>query len=371
MTDEEFVDLSVRHQLGNVASRNLRQDQQAHDFAFQNASGSALSWAHHEARPRALNGWVRTDHGDRGLPQFARPQLGKHVDLTKYVQPLHEAILAGWDLDLIIDMQDRRVRELRLPDGGLFPTLSFNRLKDESDRILWPLPLYHDIAGEAFLGGIDPNAVPWSEKRNLIVWRGIPGGRASPKVDMRKETLRLPVMLTRHASGTLPTSEAAALISTFPRHRFVERMFGDQRADVGFISRQGVILDREPLLAAFERPRTSRTQMQHFKYLAVLRGNDLGSSFFWTMNSGSLGLVMETPFDSFASCHFRPWEHYVPFREDMSDFDANFAWCQAHQEECREMTMRAAATCRLLARADLRTRVFQAIVTQLRDSLRL
>ncbi len=88
------------------------------------------------------------------------------------------------------------------------------------------------------------------------------------------------------------------------------------------------------------------------------------------MNSGSLALVMESPFETFGSCHFRPWEHYVPFREDMADFETAFAWCEAHQAECQAMTERTAEVCALLARADLRLEISRAVVGAISRALR-
>lgn len=78
------------------------------------------------------------------------------------------------------------------------------------------------------------------------------------------------------------------------------------------------------MLEPWGKPRMTRQEMQKSRYLAVIWGNDLASKFFWTMNSGPQGLVMDTPFDSFAACHFRAHAHYLPFKANMSDFDAVF-----------------------------------------------
>jgi hypothetical protein len=362
MTEAEFVQRSVEHQRG---AGGFCLDEAARALAEEAASGAALSWDARAGLPRGLNGWAVGPEGTGFV------QVGGSSTEEKCTRTLEELRAAGLDFDLVVDMQDRRVRTLRMADRDPFPTVSFNRLVGYSDRILWPLPLYHDLGSDGFLGNIDPKAVAWRDKDSRIVWRGIPGGRSSPKGKVHREKLRLFVVLKRHAAGEIDTAEALALISTFPRHRFVERMQNDPRADVGFISRKGIKLPEQPLLAHLERPRISREAMQRSKYLAVVRGNDLASSFYWTMNSGSLGLVMDSPFESFGSCHFKPWEHYVPFREDMSDFDAAYAWCEAHQPECEAMSQRAAEVCRLLARADLRQEIARGVVAEVRRGLRV
>lgn len=366
MTEAEFIETSIRHQLGGVTARGLSQDAEVRGHAEAASSGGAISWDHAAGAPRSLNNWKQDPASDQA--GWLVQSEGK-ANVEKHAGTLQQALAAGSDFDLIVDMQDRRTRNLRLADQRLFPTISFNRLNDVDDRVLWPLPQYHDIDDAGFLGGLDPAAVPWAQKNSKIVWRGIPGGRSSPYADVRREGVRLFAVFKQHDAGTLSTQEALALISTFPRHRFVELMADDPRADVGFIDRRGVKLHRQPLLARLARPRISREEMQHSKYLAVVRGNDLASSFFWTMNSGSLGLVMDTPFQSFASCHFQPWVHYVPFREDLSDFESAFAWCEAHQPECEEMTLRAAEVCRYLARGDLRPIIARGVIDGIRRAL--
>ncbi len=199
---EEFVERSVAHQLGGVTGPGVCQDQDAREWAEAAASGGAMSWDNAAAMPRALNGWER-DLSANATSGFVQP--GGQATVEKYARTLEQILHAGCDFDLIVDMQDRRSRNLRLPDGRVFPTISFNRLNDVTDRVLWPLPLFHDIENEGFLGGLDPAAVAWADKDDKIVWRGIPGGRASPHGDVRRETVRLFYVLKRHAAGEMST----------------------------------------------------------------------------------------------------------------------------------------------------------------------
>ena len=87
------------------------------------------------------------------------------------------------------------------------------------------------------------------------------------------------------------------------------------------------------------------------------------------MNSGSVGLVFDCDFESFASHHFKPWEHYVPIRKSLGNMEKALEWCEKNQEECQEMARRAAEVCRLLARQDLREKIQQGIVGGLNDIL--
>jgi len=292
----------------------------------------------------------------------------RFVNRDKAVKAVSTILDAEANFDLLVDMQDRRVRNLLTDKDRLHPVFCFNRIVGAEGRILWPLPIYQDARSEDFLGNLNPCRVPWSEKKDLVSWRGIMGGRANPKGNVLHERIRLKPLINKLRSGGISEKRGNILLSTFPRHRFVQRYHSDPRFDVGFVDGNGFRLRDEPLFSHLERPRIERADFQNYKYIAVLRGLDIGSSFYWTMNSGSLGLVMETPFESFASCHFKPWLHYVPFREDLSDFEEKLDWCKDNQESCQIMVAAATEMCQWLAREDIRHEVSKGVIEALRAS---
>lgn len=368
MTEDEFVETSVAHQIGILPIGRIAQNKEAQDLALSCGSGSLLWWQHKEAGPHPSNNWYL----EGATPQLDHGNLlnsAKYVNREKVTTALAEIHAAGADFDIFIDMQDRRTRNLVTETGSVQPVFSFNRLDGAVGRVLWPLPAYQSIDAPDFLGNLQPSRIPWSQKQDLVGWRGITGGRANPKGDVRRERTRLLPLLKKVKSGEMSERRARKLLGSFPRHRFIEKYYADSRFDVGFVDGNRITLKEEPLLAHLEKPRIPREDFQKFKYLVVLRGLDIGSSFFWTMNSGSLGLVMETPFSSFASCHFKPWQHYVPFREDLSDFEERLDWCQRNQGICQNIVRSAANVCKLLARSDLRDTIARGVVERYRACL--
>lgn len=366
--DDEFVESQIAHCLGSVAGPGLRQDGPALDHAKAVSAVGALLWDTAQGKPAPWNGWREVHEGTAdGPPRLVGP---RKVNPEKHLGALRTLQASGLDFNAIIDMRDCRTRGLRLADGTVFPVFSFHRQRGRSDRVIWPLPGYQDLDHENFVGHVHPDHVPWSQKTPRVIWRGIPGGRAQPKGPEGHEGYRFGPLLRKAASGEWPPEQARAVLSSFPRHRFVEHLYSDPRADVGFVDRGKLRLSDVPVLRDWEKPRLTRQQMQGARYLAVVRGNDLASNFFWTMNSGSLALVMDGPFESFAACHFQPWVHYLPFKADMSDFDQIFDWAEAHQDECRQMARRAADVCLLLARADLRQRALAGVVARLGAAIR-
>lgn len=365
MDDQAFVATQVAHRLGAIGAVRLGLGDAARNHAISVSSGGALAWNAAAQAPYPDNGW---------WPNPDRPDLpnnsARGVRPEKSQGALQSLLRAGADFDLMIDMQDRRVRSLVTPEGEAFPTFVFNRIEGAAGRILWPMPTdLHEIGANAFLGPFpDPDAVPFVDRSPMVVWRGGMTGRGG-RGDVRQEGHRFQKLFAEVETGRRALSWAHKRLHEFPRFAFVRHLATDPRADVGLIAQEWLHPLSQPILAPLTKPTMPQRAQARHKYIAVLRGADLGSSFFWTMNSGSLGLVMETPWESFASVHFKPWVHYVPFKVDMSDFNERLEWCNANPADCAEMVLAAGEMCQSLARQDLREQADRGVINALRAAL--
>ena len=357
MTDDDFVLRSIEMQLGGVIGP-IAQSRHALERALRGSSGGAVALPAPDTAPDEL---FRL--GDDKLAEVSQ----SHLRNPKLRKSVREITSFGPKFGFVVDMQDRRLR--RIADAGSFayPTFSFNRVASDPERILWPLPGYHDLSGDQFLADVEPGALPWEQRKSVVIWRGSTTGRASNPNVPGLEGRRLKTTLKKLRDGKISEEAAWTIVRQTPRFRALEYVKTDARFDFGFVDGAGYVIADTPFHKHLEKPRVSRQLMQRHKYIAVLRGIDVGSSFYWVMNSGSVGFVMETPFETFASRHFRPWEHYIPFREDLSDLSDNLAWAEANDAECREMTLRAAHICSLLARSDLRERILAEVIRQLNE----
>lgn len=365
MDEQAFVATQAAHRLGAIGAARLSLGQGARDHAMAVASGSALAWNAAAQAPYPDNGW-RPNPEQPDLPKVS----ARGVRPEKSQGALQSLLRAGADFDLVIDMQDRRLRSLQTPEGDVFPTFVFNRVANAAGRILWPMPTdLHEIGADAFLGPFpDPDAPAFSDRSPTVVWRGGMTGRAG-RGDVWQEGQRFQKLFAEVEAGRRSLSWAHKKLRDFPRFAFVSRLATDPRANVGLIAQEWLHPLSLPMLAPVTKPRLPQRAQARHKYIAVLRGADLASSFFWTMNSGSLGLVMETPWESFASVHFKPWVHYVPFKVDMSDFDERLAWCDENPADCEDMVQAAGQMCQTLARADLREWADRAVIKALRAAL--
>ncbi len=365
MDEQGFVATQVAHRLGAIGAARLSLGDTARDYAVSVSSGGALAWHAAAHAPYPANGWwANPDRPD--LPNNS----ARGVQPEKSQGALRSLLRAGADFDLMIDMQDRRVRSLQTPEGEVFPTFVFNRLEGAAGRILWPMPTdLHEIGANAFLGPFpDPDALPFADRSPMVVWRGGMTGRGG-RGDVRQEGHRFQKLFAEVVQGRRTLSWAHKKLHDFPRFAFVRHLATHPRADVALIAQDWLHPLSQPILAPMTRPTLPQRAQARHKYIAVLRGADLASSFFWTMNSGSLGLVMETPWESFASVHFKPWVHYVPFNVDMSDFDERFGWCEANPTDCAEMVQAAGQMCHSLARQDWRDLADRAVIKALRAVL--
>ncbi len=359
-----FVAIQAAHRLGGFGSFRPSLAEAARCYATLVGSKGTLAWSEAEKLPYPVNGWT----GRAGAPH----KLGTRapgVKEFKFRDTLLSLLAAGLDFDTVIDMEDRRVRALHGPGHEICPTVCFNRTASALGRVLWHMPgALHKIGAQEFLGPFpDPDALPFAQRSPKLVWRGNITGRAGSGAAPILERFRFHRIFSEVERGKCDMAWAAARLGEFPRYRFVRRLSGTPLADVAFVHQPELHPRSESLMRPLQKdPMRQREQARH-KYIAVLRGADLASSFFWTMNSGSLALVMDSPWESFASVHFHPWQHYVPFREDLSDLEERLAWCESHQAECAAMTQAAREVCRWLERQDLREEADRAVVDGLRQ----
>ena len=350
MMECEFINRSVDLQAGAFAGP-VPQGEGALARALQRCSGMGIA-----CRPETGSVYALDESGS-GLRRVERSALP-----VKTAGALAALQAAGATFDFILDMQDRRAKRMAPEGEPTPPVFAFNRLQGDGRRLLLPLPIYHEFGTGHFADAVRPDAVVWDKKVPRVVWRGITGGRAAVDAEGLVEGMRMKMALRRLREGRMTEAQVREVLAACPRWGLLERVRDDPRFDLGFVDGDGYVIADTPLHAHLGRPRLPQAEMQRYRYIAVLRGLDVGSSFYWVMNSGSLGLVMETPFETFASAHFRPGEAYLPFRLDGSDLAARLDWAEAHPAEVRAMVARAGAISAWLLRADLRAEILRRLV---------
>ena len=105
-----------------------------------------------------------------------------------------------------------------------------------------------------------------------------------------------------------------------------------------------------------------RSDQLKYKYVLDIDGNSsTWDATAWKLNSNSVILKVEGPWSQWFYDDFKPWTHYVPIKDDMSDIQEKYEWCESHQEECELMVSNCKA---LFQKAYRFTNVMDYIETQ-------
>jgi Glycosyl transferase family 90 len=80
----------------------------------------------------------------------------------------------------------------------------------------------------------------------------------------------------------------------------------------------------------------------NYKYLLIVDGTCIASSFQWTFASGSVPILVTHPDNEFwFRRYICPMKHYVPVSYDLSDLDEKIAWLISHDDEARQIAQNA------------------------------
>lgn len=313
----------------------------------------------------ATNGTVmKKDHTPHSV---IRTQEGHYISesradkLYRLTGIINEINRLGGRGEYIMDLQDGR--KIGSPDGPQIggPILSYCRRIHAENVFLWPLPEYHSIGNEFFVGGLLQDSLPFSEKKDIAVWRGAISGHCVSDEDNGHQANVPTHQVLSHISnlvarGSLKKAkESLNILRKSVRFSFVERMSSNKNFNVALTPPRGmqrtlVDLGIARLLDDF-RP---LTYFHKFRYVISLRGYDTGSNFISAANSMSVVLKEEDGWDLFYSCLFKPWEHYIPLEAGAVDVEEKLAWAREHYDHCLRMSENSRRACLLLENSEIR-----------------
>ena len=86
------------------------------------------------------------------------------------------------------------------------------------------------------------------------------------------------------------------------------------------------------------KPKLSIKDMMKCKYLLVLEGNDVATGFCWSFLSNSLVMMPKPKYETIIGHHkLIPDYHYIEIKEDTSDLQDKFIWCENNQIQCEKI----------------------------------
>lgn len=151
-----------------------------------------------------------------------------------------------------------------------------------------------------------PEDIEFEKKKNLIFWRGITTGQKNKIAN---------------------------------RFDLIERWFDkNKNIDVGF---SGICQGKNDY-KKYVKGKCNLQEFLKYKYILSVQGNDKDSGLNWKLNSNSLVLMAKPTVTSWLmESMLKPNVHYVLLKDDFSDLEEKFNWCEKNQDKCKEIIKNA------------------------------
>ena len=124
----------------------------------------------------------------------------------------------------------------------------------------------------------------------------------------------------------------------------------DRGNKYNFIKRRDIEISQRAYFSSFSVPKENihapsqieRNDMINYKYVLDIDGNSCTwDATAWKLNSGSVIFKTESNWEQWFYKEYKPWVHYVPVTDDFSDIQERFQWCEANQDKCEEIILKA------------------------------
>jgi len=154
--------------------------------------------------------------------------------------------------------------------------------------------------------------VPWSEKLSTVFWRG------STTFNKDTDTSRLDYL--------------AQWIN-----------YDDNHTDIAFSKVVRIAgFKREYVKKKYFREKQSLLEMNRYKYLLSIEGNDVATGLKWMLYSNSVVFMSRPTVATWAMEDLLvPFVHYIPLANDYSNLLEMVKWANEHDEACQEISKRA------------------------------
>ncbi len=159
--------------------------------------------------------------------------------------------------------------------------------------------------------------IPWEQRREIAFWRGASNDKGYTLENFRQKPRFLISFLTK----LHPNLVDAGFCRVYP----------EEVAQV--IQGLGLIPGSTPVSGHL-----------FYKYLPVLDGYMCTfPGFQWRLLSGSLTFKQESDEVQYFYSALKPYEHYIPIKNDMSDLVEKINWAKEHDAECHKIAENARA----------------------------
>lgn len=233
------------------------------------------------------------------------------------------------DVDFIVNIVD--IMELPMPDN--IPSFVMSRNIDSSkerDRFLIPDAFMLGDNWASLIQNVEQASInnPWQQKTNKIFWRGsLSGSNPTGNNDFSMENI-----------DKFPRLNLAILSKLYP-----DMIDAESTNRVSAYTKGGRDIEEAmQIILGSSTANTPPAEHIKYRYLASIDGATCAwQRVPWIMLSNSVLLKQETSFMEWFYPAIKPYVHYVPMDERLTNIFQQLKWMQAHDSEVQEISRNA------------------------------
>ena len=169
--------------------------------------------------------------------------------------------------------------------------------------------------------------IPWEEKKITAVFRGSSTGEGIDIKTNQRLHLAYLSSITEPDENGIPYIDAGITKWNIR----AKKLMGERY--LNFIDKTNTPFNLVNTLTPLEQ--------SSYKYIIHVDGHVSAFRLSYELSLNSVILIVESKWKTWFSNLLKPYEHYVPIKEDLSDLIEKIKWCRLHDEECKKIAFNA------------------------------
>ena len=154
------------------------------------------------------------------------------------------------------------------------------------------------------VGTVNEYDIPFQKKKDTLIWRGVTTGAKNNDLENSQNPKRF---------------------------WLVKKYFSEDWCDIGF----NKIVQNNTDYSKYLKGSLSMQEQLKSKFIISMEGNDVASGLKWQLYSNSVVLMPKPTVVSWAmEDTLKPYVHYIPLKDDLSDLREVFEWAKNNPEQC-------------------------------------
>lgn len=260
---------------------------------------------------------LKTDYGKRVSSPLHRSDITKEAvrsrygDFGAYRHHIDAQVMKDWILN---DNNFKLTSLHRFPITMVDsvnrndPLIAYNRTVNktgELSTILWPLQYHLEVAKKGLL-----DSMKFKDKISKVAFRGALSGTITTNVLTGRTSRADMVIQWKNKSWT------NIALSNIPKDIYLTPL-------------------QKEKINKLELNHISQEELMTYKYILCIEGADISTSFGWVLASHCVP-IHPYPF-IYEVWYFNgltPWVHFIPIKQDGSDLEDVYEWCENNPEIC-------------------------------------